>query len=230
MQTADIIELIYNNTTFLKNIIITDVNNNVLDANQNINNMPESTIYNFDEKIYGEQFLTNLINILNCICLKCANLLIKNRQLAIMLSLEPDSEHLVKAVSLCRKHITHCHTCGTPVYEVSSKIKNGYTYVKCENRYVKKRSAKQILSPQICCDIIGSIADDDWQLINSDPNKLRPEQMFNGKIVPPKPLPIIIPLNQCNNFSNQIQNSIENLISILKILQPSNTYKNHINV
>ncbi|AVL94696.2 directed RNA polymerase (II) subunit 1 [Moumouvirus australiensis] len=145
----------------------------------------------FVEPVFHTGFLPFLKNILSCICIRCNKLLVHRNEAAIdrLLRNKHGKQRFAEIRSIC-KGITHCqkdgYGCGTPVHKISIEKRNCSIYllaepVKRNDEYdqgeLKKRSP-QILSPQLCYDILKSVSNEDCIVMGFDPEKSRPEDMI----------------------------------------------------
>lgn len=146
----------------------------------------------FVEPVFHMGFLLFLKNILSCICIRCNKLLIyKNEnEVAKLLKNKHGKERFAAIRSIC-KSVTHCqkdnYGCGTPAHKITIDKKYGNVFLLAEaikktgdveeQGDIKKR-APQILSPQLCYDILKAVSDEDCMVLGFDPKKSRPEDMI----------------------------------------------------
>jgi DNA-directed RNA polymerase II subunit RPB1 len=91
--------------------------------------------------------------------------------------------------SIC-KSVTHCqrenYGCGTPAHKIMIEKKSGNVFLLAsavkkngeEETAEQKKRAPQILTPQLCYDILRSVSDQDCMIMGFDPDKSRPEDMI----------------------------------------------------
>lgn len=143
------------------------------------------------EPVFHMGFLMYLKNILSCICIRCNKLLVhKNEtEIARLLKNKHGKQRFQEIRSIC-KSVTHCqkenYGCGTPAHKISidKRYANVYLLAEAVKRSGdqeegenKKRTA-QILTPQLCYDILRSVSDEDCMVLGFDPAKSRPEDMI----------------------------------------------------
>ena len=144
----------------------------------------------FVEPVFHMGFLIYLKNILSCICIRCNKLLVhKNEdEIARLLKNKQGKQRFQEIRNIC-KSVTHCqkenYGCGTPAHKIS--IDKRYTNVFLLAEAVKrngelemenKKRTAQILTPQLCYDILRSVSDEDCIILGFDPSKSRPEDMI----------------------------------------------------
>lgn len=143
------------------------------------------------EPVFHMGFLVYLKNILSCICIRCNKLLVyKNeREIDRLIKNKHGKQRFQEIRNIC-KTVTHCqkenYGCGTPAHKITidkrhtnvfllaQAIKRNGEQDETENN---KRSA-QILTPQLCYDILRSVSDEDCMILGFDPKKSRPEDMI----------------------------------------------------
>jgi DNA-directed RNA polymerase II subunit RPB1 len=102
------------------------------------------------------------------------------------------------------KSVTHCgksgYGCGAPVTKIKVEVKKNIGQVNIVSELqvqtdeetageFKKQIIKQILTPEICRDILKNVSDSDCILLGIDPRKSRPESMIHT-IFPVSPVAI----------------------------------------
>jgi DNA-directed RNA polymerase II subunit RPB1 len=146
----------------------------------------------FVEPVFHMGFIQYLKNILSCICIRCHKLLVyKNEEdIAKLLKNKNGKQRFAEIKNLC-KSVTHCqknnYGCGTPAHRISIDKKYGNVFLLAEainkggaeeeGGEIKKR-APQILTPQLCYDILSAVSDQDCMIMGFDPKKSRPEDMI----------------------------------------------------
>ena len=145
----------------------------------------------FVEPVFHMGFLLLLKNILSCICIRCHKLLVyKNEEeISKLLKNKHGKQRFAEIRSIC-KGVTHCqrenYGCGIPAHKITIDKKYGNVFLLAEairkngddeNAETKKR-APQILTPQLCYDILRSVSDQDCMVMGFDPEKSRPEDMI----------------------------------------------------
>ena len=154
------------------------------------------------EPVFHMGYITYVKKILSCICLKCSKLLVYKNEDELMNLLKGKSGKArfadIKNIS---KNVTHCvkpgYGCGTPVTKIKIEQKKtsisvniiselqvsttegegGEGGVATEGKPLKK-VIRQILTPEICYDILKNISDSDCMIMGIDPRRSRPEYMI----------------------------------------------------
>lgn len=154
----------------------------------------------FVEPVFHMGYILFLKNILSCICIRCHKLLIyKNEdEVSRLLRSKQGKQRFYEIRNIC-KNITHCqkenYGCGTPVHKITIEKKYGSVFLLAEavkkggdveETGTVKKSAPQILSPQLCYDILKAVSNEDCMVMGFDPKKSRPEDMIISNFpVPP---------------------------------------------
>lgn len=135
-------------------------------------------------------FLPHLKNILQCICLKCSNILVEKTDTHFKKALLKKSEQRFKEIKLLTKQTNYCFHCGSPVPTIKREIKDNGT-IKIitesvindsgkeveENLFGAKKN-KQSLSPQDCYKILRNVSDNDSFLLGFNPKVQRLENLI----------------------------------------------------
>ena len=157
------------------------------------------------EPVFHYGYLDWVKKILTCICLKCSKLLIyKNEaEMLEMLKNKSGRTRLAEVMNIA-KNVTYCqkpgYGCGTPVSKIKKVPKGISINLEAETEIGKdddvaatgglaKKKIKQILTADICYDILKNISDIDCMILGIDPKKSRPEMMIH-KIFPVSPVAI----------------------------------------
>lgn len=156
-------------------------------------------------------FLQTMKKILSCVCLKCSKLLIYKTEDEIIEMLKNTKSNkaklnlireITKSATYCAKPNVGCSSLVTKikietkkssaviniVSESEAPVEEGEATVVGEN-VMEKKKVKQILTPEICYDILRNISDTDCMIMGLDPKKSRPENMIH-KIFPVSPVAI----------------------------------------
>lgn len=141
------------------------------------------------EPVFQVGFLPTLKTILSCICIRCNKLLVhKNEnEIAKLLKNKHGKQRFDEIKSLV-KGVTHCQKngCGAPAHKIKRE-KNTYANILLlaepmkrtgDEQNISKKSAQQILTPQLCYDILKLVSDEDCRIMGFDPTKTRPEDMI----------------------------------------------------
>lgn len=146
----------------------------------------------FVDPVFHMGFLPILKNILSCICIRCNKLLVyKNEdEISKLLKNKQGKQRFAEIKSIC-KGVTHCqkenYGCGTPAHKITIDKKYGNVYLlaeaikkngEAEETDASKKRAPQILTPQLCYDILKAVSDEDCMVMGFDPEKSRPEDMI----------------------------------------------------
>ena len=136
-------------------------------------------------------FLPHLKNILQCICLKCSNILVEKTDVHFKKALLKKSEQRFKEIKALTKTINYCFHCGVPVPTIKREIKdNGTIKIMIErdvnndnnkdgedSQFVIKK-VKESLSPRDCYNILRNITDNDCFLLGFNPQIQRLEDLI----------------------------------------------------
>ena len=161
---------------------------------------------NLSEPVFHMGYIDYVKKILSCICLKCSKLLVYKNENELMEMLKNKSgksrfseiRNIAKNVSYCQKP---GYGCGTPVSKIQKEIKKLTGAINIisetnlanipteEGAFEGKKKIRQILTPEICYDILKNISDVDCKILGIDPKKSRPEMMIY-KIFPVPPVAV----------------------------------------
>jgi DNA-directed RNA polymerase beta' subunit len=140
--------------------------------------------------VFNYGFLTHLKNILQCVCLKCSNLLVEKSDVQFKKALNKKSESRFKEIKMLTKNVNYCFHCGVPVPKIKREVKdtgsirimierdvnNGAGNDNNEENNIKK--IKESLTPRYCYNILRNISDNDCYLLGFNPKMQRPEDMI----------------------------------------------------
>ena len=154
----------------------------------------------FNDPVFHMGFLLFLKNILSCICIRCNKLLVyrNEKEISKLLKNKQGKQRFAEIRAIC-KGITHCqkenYGCGTPAHKITIEKKYGNVLLLAEavrknteidETGATKKSTAQILTPQLCYDILQSVSNEDCMVMGFDPDKSRPEDMIIANFpVPP---------------------------------------------
>ena len=146
----------------------------------------------FVEPVFHMGFLPFLKNILSCICIKCGKLLVYKNEVEISKLLKnKQGKQRFELIRNIVKNITHCqkdnYGCGIPAHKITIEKKYGNVFLLAEA--IKKNAeteevgetrkrTPQILTPQLCYDILKAVSNEDCMIMGFDPEKSRPEDMI----------------------------------------------------
>lgn len=144
----------------------------------------------FVEPVFHMGFLSFLKNFLQCICIRCNKLLVYKNENEISRLMKKPGKQRFQDIRLATKGVSHCqknnYGCGTPAHKISIEKKSGNVLLLAEpvrkngetdEGEIKKR-APQILTPQLCYDILKGVSNEDCMIMGFDPEKSRPEDMI----------------------------------------------------
>jgi len=136
-------------------------------------------------------FLPHLKNILQCICLKCSNILVEKTDVHFKKALLKKSEQRFKEIRSLTKTVNYCFQCGVPVQTIKREIKDNGTIKIMTERDVNNdgnkeaedsqyaiKKIKESLSPRDCYNILRNISDNDCYLLGFNPQVQRPEDLI----------------------------------------------------
>jgi DNA-directed RNA polymerase II subunit RPB1 len=158
------------------------------------------------EPVFHMGYIQYVKKILSCICLRCSKLLVYKNENELMDMLKNKSGNArfmeIRNVS---KNVTYCqklnYGCGTPVSKIKIESKKSTSDINIiaetsltgvvgdEGDKDGKKKIRQILTPEICYDILKNISDIDCMIMGLDPNKSRPENMIY-KVFPVPPVAV----------------------------------------
>jgi len=144
-------------------------------------------------------FLNHLKNILQCVCLKCSNLLVEKSDVHFKKALNKRAEARFKEMKILTKNVNYCYHCGVPVPKIKREVKdNGSIKITIE-RDINTRTGqekeemvnavkktKESLSPRDCYNILRNVSENDCYLLGFNPKMQRPEDLIIEKFpIPP---------------------------------------------
>ncbi len=165
------------------------------------------------EPVFHMGYITFIKKILGCICLKCSKLLLyKNEDEVLEMLKNKSSKSRFATIRELTKNVSYCmkpgYGCGTPVSKIKIETKKGSDAINIISELQvqvqegetpeggqpaapedKKKIIRQILTPEICYDILKNMSDTDCAIIGLDPKKTRPEYMIH-KVFPVSPVAI----------------------------------------
>jgi len=141
--------------------------------------------------VFNFGFLNHLKNILQCVCLKCSNILIDKTDINFKKTISKKPENRFKEIKILTKNINFCVHCGVPVPKIKREVKDngsikimierdinttGNTTETLDVNILKK--TKESLSPLDCSYILRNISDNDCFLLGFNPSMHRPEDLI----------------------------------------------------
>ena len=161
------------------------------------------------EPVFHMGYITFIKKILSCICLKCSKLLVyKNEDELLELLKNKSGKARFAEIREITKNVNYCmkpgYGCGTPVSKIKIETKKATGAVNIVSELQlqlteeekaerlpeeKSKIIRQILTPEICYDILRNMSDSDCKIMGIDPAKTRPEYMIH-KIFPVSPVSI----------------------------------------
>ena len=149
------------------------------------------------EPVFHFGFLNHLKNLLQCVCLKCSNILIEKSDVQFKKSFNKKSEARFKEIKALTKNVNYCYHCGVPVPKIKREVKdNGSIRIMIERdvntneneKDLLVKKIKESLTPRDCYNILRNIADNDCYLIGFNPLVQRPEDL----IIKTFPIPPVV--------------------------------------
>ena len=150
------------------------------------------------EPVFHFGFMNHLKNILQCICLKCSNILVEKSDSQFKKALTKKAEARFKEIKILTKNINFCNHCGLPVPKIKKEVKdNGSIKIMIERDIVSTgensvddlngiKKIKESLTPRQCYNILRNISDNDCYLLGFNSKMQRPEDMIIDKFpIPP---------------------------------------------
>ena len=161
------------------------------------------------DPVFHIGFITFVKKILSRICLKCSKLLVYKNEFELLEMVKNMSgKARFSAIGDITKNVNYCmkpgYGCGTPVSKIKIETKKSTGAVNIISEIQvqlteeekaskdideKTKIIRQILTPEICYDILRNISDSDCMIMGIDPKKTRPEYMIH-KIFPVSPVAI----------------------------------------
>ena len=153
------------------------------------------------EPVFHFGFLNHLKNVLQCICLKCSNLLIEKSDNQFKKALNKKTEARYKEIKILTKNVNYCFHCGVPVPKIKREVKdNGSIKIMIERDIntgtgnekeeiaANIKKIKESLSPRDCYNILRNVSETDCYILGFNPKMHRPEDM----IIENFPIPPVI--------------------------------------
>ena len=153
------------------------------------------------EPVFHYGFLNHLKSVLQCICLRCSNILIdRTPELSTKLLLKQPKKRFAEIKTMC-KNVNHCHHCGVPVPNIKKEVKEKTASVKIlierdskninidEKTGEKTEMNKKILeelTPRDCYNILRLMSNTDAAILGFNTKRARPEDLIMIRFpVPP---------------------------------------------
>ena len=153
------------------------------------------------EPVFHYGFLNHLKSVLQCICLRCSNILVdRTPELSAKLLLKQPKKRFAEMRGMC-KNVNHCHHCGVPVPNIKKEVKEKTASVKIlierdsknvnidEKTGEKTEMNKKILeelTPRDCYNILRLVSNTDASLLGFNTKRGRPEDLIMVRFpVPP---------------------------------------------
>ena len=153
------------------------------------------------EPVFHYGFLDHLKSLLQCICIKCSNILVEKNNEQFKKAINKRSEARFKEIKNLTKNVNFCWNCGTSVPKIRKEINAtkfsmnliverevGTQMVDEKTGEVLKETKKiiVIITPRDCYNILRNISDTDCLLLGFNPKAARPEDLIISKFpVPP---------------------------------------------
>ena len=145
------------------------------------------------EPVYHFGFMNHLKTILQCVCLKCTNIIIDKDKDIIKKINTKREKYRLKELREITKNMKYCYHCGSPVPSISREIKEQNASVRMllerevgaiivdeqtgESNESKKK-IREYLSPRSCYNILRNISDEDCFVLGFNPKISRPEDFI----------------------------------------------------
>jgi DNA-directed RNA polymerase II subunit RPB1 len=179
------------------------------------------------EPVFHYGFLDHLKSLLQCICIKCSNILVEKNDEQFKKAINKRSEARFKEIKNLTKNVNFCWNCGTSVPKIRKEINAtkfsmnliverevGTQMVDEKTGEVLKETKKiiVIITPRDCYNILRNISDTDCLLLGFNPKAARPEDLIISRF--PVPPVIIRPTSKVDFMaSSTMENSLTLKIS-----------------
>ena len=179
------------------------------------------------EPVFHYGFLDHLKSLLQCICIKCSNILVEKNDEQFKKAINKRSEARFKEIKILTKNVNFCWNCGTSVPKIRKEINAtkfsmnliverevGTQMVDEKTGEVLKETKKilVIITPRDCYNILRNISDTDCLLLGFNPKAARPEDLIISRF--PVPPVIIRPTSKVDFMaSSTMENSLTLKIS-----------------
>jgi DNA-directed RNA polymerase II subunit RPB1 len=188
------------------------------------------------EPVFHFGFMTHLVSILKCICLKCSNILIDKSDINVNKFMNKNGKRRYNEIKELVKNIKFCNVCGTPVPKIREEIKENPLGIKIllekkvsnidEEAEEITKTIKEYLNPRQCYNILRNISNTDCFLLGFNYNNTRPENMIITRF--PIPPVIIRPTSKIDfQSSSTMEDSLT--LKISDIINTNNKVRNLMN-
>jgi DNA-directed RNA polymerase beta' subunit len=189
------------------------------------------------EPVFHFGYLEVLKNVLSCVCLRCAKLLIYKTEDEIqqMLTTTKRGKNRFMEIRKLTSNITYCartdQNCGVPVPKIKKDVKKGSGVIQLvaitnlqnisseeggQSSLDKKKQIREIITPRMAYDILKNVSDNDYRIMGFDPSISRPED-FIIKYFPIPPIAIRpsvkMSISSTTNYEDMLTSK---LVDILK--------------
>jgi DNA-directed RNA polymerase II subunit RPB1 len=183
--------------------------------------------------IYNIQYIDTIIKILRCVCFRCSNLLVNKSDPIILAALNNKSGksrfNIVYGIAQKIKQCTHNDGCTVlqPKKYVKNRPEKMMNYEKnliyqigvefppeALNDEKVASSIKQIITPQVCLNILKKISDEDCEFLGFSYKFSRPEWMIFTTL--PVPPPATRPSVRPDNNQRSEDDLTYSLVNIVK--------------
>ena len=153
------------------------------------------------EQVFHYGFLDHLKSLLQCVCIKCSNILVEKNDEQFKKAINKRSEARFKEIKNLTKNINFCWNCGTPVPKIRKEINAtkisisliierevGIQITNDKTGEISEETKKitEIITPRDCYNILRNISDTDCLLLGFNPKSARPEDLIISRFpVPP---------------------------------------------
>lgn len=182
--------------------------------------------------VYNIQFIDTIIKVLRCVCFRCSNLLVNKSSPTLLSEVSRKSgKTRFNIIYNLSQKIKKCqHNDGCMVLQPKKYVKNrpdkminyeknlifqiGAEFPSEAIKDPKVQNTKQVITPQICLNILKKISADDCEFLGFSNKYSRPEWMiFTALAVPP---PAMRPSVRQDNNQRSEDDLTYSLVSIVK--------------
>ena len=153
------------------------------------------------EPVFHFGFLDHLKSLMQCICIKCSNILIEKKDNVVNELSKYKRDKRYKRIREMTKKTTYCYYCGAPVPRIKKEVREASASIRIAlEREVganivdektgivteTKKKIKEYISPRECYNICRNISNDDAKILGFNPDVSRPEDLIISNFpIPP---------------------------------------------
>ena len=190
------------------------------------------------EPVFHFGYLDIVKNVLSCICIRCAKLLIykSEDEMKDILTSTKKGKNRFAEIKKLTNNVTYCartdQNCGVPVAKIKKDVKKGSGIIQiiAETNLQsngseegsntlggdKKKKIREILTPRMVYDILKNVSNEDYAIMGFDPLICRPEN-FIIKIFSIPPITIRPSVKMSMSTTNYEDMLISKLVDIVKM-------------